>query len=198
MDMDISPTLTPKSDQVNADDLAFGPQLVTITAVTRGTAEQPVNIVTAEFGDGRPYKPCLSMRRVMVAAWGKNASAYVGRRMMLYRDPSVRYGGQETGGIRISAMSHIEDRLTVALTVTRGRRAPFTVEPLPEPAPEPEPPPAATPELVAEFERDITKASTLEELDEVAADLKSCELGAHRERLRGLWAQRRKELESGA
>lgn len=188
--MDISTTIAPKSDQLNADDLITGPQIVTITKVSRGTPDQPVNIATAEFGDGRPFKPCKSMRRVMVAAWGKDASAYIGRRMMLYRDPSVRYGGQETGGIRISAMSHIEDRLIISLTVTRGRRAPFTVEPLSEPAP-------VSPDVVAEFERDIAKASTLAELDEVAADLKSCDLGAHRDRLRGLWAERRKELEGG-
>jgi hypothetical protein len=29
-------------------------------------------------------------------------------------------------------MSHIDTRLTLALTVTRGRRAPFTVDPLPD------------------------------------------------------------------
>lgn len=123
----------------------------------------------------------------MIAAWGSDASAYIGRRMMLYCDQSVKFGGQNVGGIRISAMSHINDRLTVALSVTRGKRAPFTVEPLTEPAP-------ISPDVIAEFERDIAKASTPADLDEVAADLKSCDLGPHRDRLRGLWAERRKEL----
>jgi len=36
----------------------------------------------------------------------------------------------DVGGIRVSAMSHIEKRLVVALTVTRGKRAPYVVEPL--------------------------------------------------------------------
>jgi hypothetical protein len=47
--------------------------------------------------------------------------------MTLYRDPAVRFGGQDVGGIRVSHLSHIEKRITLALTVTRGRRAPYVV-----------------------------------------------------------------------
>lgn len=129
--MDISSTIAPKSDQLNAEDLLVGPKTVTIKAVSRGDADQPVNVTLIEFGDGRPFKPCKSMRRVMVAAWGPDASTYQGRRMTLYCDPSVRFGGQEVGGIRISHMSDIDQPLKVALTVTRGRRAPYIVDPLP-------------------------------------------------------------------
>ena len=63
MSMDISRTIEPKSDQINADDLIGGPRTVTITDITKGTPEQPVNVVTAEYGPGRPYKPSKSMRR---------------------------------------------------------------------------------------------------------------------------------------
>ena len=129
--MDISPAAQPRSDQLNADDLIGGPQVVTITEVRRGSSEQPVEIVTNEFGPGRPYKPGKSMLRVLIAAWGKEASEYAGRRLMLYRDPDIRFGKDVVGGIRISAMSDIDSRITLALTVTRGRRAPFTVDPLP-------------------------------------------------------------------
>ena len=128
--MDISRTLAPKSDQLNADDLIAGPRTITITAVTKGTAEQPVNLVTKEFGDGRPYKPGLSMRRVIAAMWGTDAAAYIGRQLTLYRDDKIRFGGQEVGGIRISHASHIDRPHTVNITVTRGKRAPFTVQPL--------------------------------------------------------------------
>ncbi|UTN91534.1 hypothetical protein SEA_PERIWINKLE_80 [Gordonia phage Periwinkle] len=131
MTMDLSETIAPKSDQLNAEDLLTGPRIVTVTEVRRGSAEQPVEIVTAEFGPGRPFKPSKTVRRILVAAWGAEASAYPGRRMMLYRDPEVRFGGSAVGGIRVSALSHIDKKLTVALTVTRGRRAPYVVEPLP-------------------------------------------------------------------
>lgn len=127
---DMSSTIEPRSDQINAEDMLTGPRVVTITEVRRGSADQPVEIVTDVFGPKRPFKPSKTVRRILVAAWGKHASEYVGRRMMLYRDPAITFGGQAVGGIRVSAMSHIDQPVTVALTVTRGRRAPHTVEPL--------------------------------------------------------------------
>lgn len=133
--MDISQAAQPKSDQLNADDLIAGPQVVTITEVRKGSSEQPVEIVTSEFGPGRPYRPGKSMIRVLIAAWGKEAAAYKGRRLMLYRDPEITFGRDKVGGIRISAMSDIDSRITLALTVTRGKRAPFTVDPLPPESP---------------------------------------------------------------
>ena len=73
------------------------------------------------------------MRRILVAAWGPDGAAYVGHRMTLYRDPEVTFGGQSVGGIRVSHLSHIESRLSVALSVTRGKRQKFVVDPLPMP-----------------------------------------------------------------
>ncbi len=127
--MDIRSTLTPNSQQVNAEDLIAGPRTVTITAVEGGTQEQPVFISTAEF-EGRTYRPGKSMRRVLAAMWGTESANYVGRRLTIFNDPSIRFGKELTGGIRISHASHIDKPITVSLTVTRGRRAPFTVEPL--------------------------------------------------------------------
>lgn len=188
--MDISTTIAPKSDQLNADDLISGPLTVTITGVSRGDVDQPVNLATAEFGDGRPYKPCKSMRRVLIAAWGADASTYIGRRMTLYREESVKFGGQTVGGIRISAMSHLDHKLTLALTMTRGKRAPFIVEPLPDAAP------VISDDEAADFARDIAESSTVVELDAVATALKGCDLGSHRKRLQEAWASRRAEIEA--
>lgn len=131
--MDMSPFVAPKSNQLNADDLLAGPRTITITGVrASGNAEQPV-AVSFDGDDGKPYLPCKSMRRVMIAAWGVNAAGYVGRSMTLYRDPKVMFGGMEVGGIRISHMSHLERDLALALTVTKSKRAPFVVKPLAAP-----------------------------------------------------------------
>lgn len=131
--MDISDSIVPRSDQANAEDFLSGPRTVTITGVNKGSAEQPVNIELAEF-PGRPFRPSKTVRRILVNAWGAEASAYVGRRMTLYRDPAVKFGGLDVGGIRVSHLSHLDKPLTVALTVTRGKRAPYTVQPLVETA----------------------------------------------------------------
>jgi hypothetical protein len=130
--MDVSETTAPRSDQQNYDDYIGGPKTVTVSEVKKGNAEQPVEIHLTEY-PGRPFKPSKSMRRVLVSAWGSDSSAYTGRRMTLYGDPSVKFGGQQVGGIRISHLSHIDKTLVVSLTVTRGKRAPFTVEPLEPP-----------------------------------------------------------------
>lgn len=153
--MDLSETIAPKSDQLNAEDLLSGPRTVTITDVTAGNAEQPVNIVTQEFGPGRPFKPAKTVRRLIVAAWGANSAAYIGRRMTLFRDPDIRFGKDLVGGIRVSAMSHIEKPLTIALTVTRGKRAPFTVQPLVD---------ASTPTPPADWAARVNAAATVDEL----------------------------------
>lgn len=129
--MDLSLTTAPKSDQQNFDDYISGPKTVTITEVRQGSAEQPVEIHLHEF-PGRPYKPSKSMRRVLIAAWGPDSKLYSGRRMTLMGDPTVKFGGTTVGGIKISHLSNIDKRLNVNLTITRGKRAPHTVEPLPD------------------------------------------------------------------
>ena len=187
--MDISSTIEADSTQVNADDLTGSPRTVTITGVSKGTADQPVNIELAEF-PGRSYRPCKSMRRVLVLAWGKDASVYVGRRMTLFNDQSVKWGGQEVGGVRIKALSHIGQRITLALTVTRGKRAPYVVEPLPDA------PAAITAADVADFERRIADASTIQDLDAIGRDLKARDLGSHRGHLQSAWKDRRAAVTS--
>jgi hypothetical protein len=129
--VDMSQFIAAKSDQLNADDLMDAPKTITITKVTAApdAAEQPVSI-HYEGGEGRPWKPCKTMRRILVGVWGKDASKYVGRSLTLYRDPTVAFGGLQVGGIRISHMSDITEDKTVALLVTRGRKAPFKIKPL--------------------------------------------------------------------
>lgn len=131
--MDMTESIAPKSDQLNADDLIGGPVTVTVAEVVRGNAEQPVDVRLVEF-PGRAYRPSKSMRRVMVMAWGKEASAYVGRGLTLFRNPDITFGRDKVGGIEISHLSHLDKPLTVALTATRGRRKNFTVQPLVEAA----------------------------------------------------------------
>ena len=134
--MDITESLAANSAQQNYDEYLAGPKTVTVAEVTQGTAEQPVNVELVEF-PGKPFKPAKSVRRVLAAAWGTDASKWTGRRLTIYGDPSVRYGGKEVGGLRVSHVSHIDKPITVALTVTRGKRAPFTVQPLPDAPPVP-------------------------------------------------------------
>jgi hypothetical protein len=128
-DLDLSQSIIAKSDQINADDLIAGPITVTISRVIKGSPEQPFDFQLVET-PGRAYRPSKTMRRVIVEAWGAKTSAYAGRRLTLYREPSITFGGQKVGGIRISHMSDIAGPVVLAAQVKKGKRETFTVRPL--------------------------------------------------------------------
>ena len=134
MTFDIGETLAPKSDQLDAIDLLSGSRIFTVTDVTKGNAEQPVQIHLAEFP--RPWRPGVTMRRLLFKLWGGQGSEYVGRQVELYNDETVTFGPDRTGGIRIRAMSHIGNKArTETLPISRGKYGKFTVQPLADPAP---------------------------------------------------------------
>lgn len=126
--LDITATIIPKSDQLNADQLLGGPLTITVSQVTaNGAEEQPVS-VHYEGENGRPYKPCKTMRKLLVYAWGPDANRWPGRSMTLFNEPAVKFGGETVGGIRISHLSDIESDIKVSLTTTRGKKAQTSVK----------------------------------------------------------------------
>ena len=128
--VDLSRTIEAKSDQMNSDDLLAGPVVIVVTKVTgHDDPQQPISI-HYEGDNGKPWKPCKSMRRVLVKLWGPDGREYAGRALKLYTDPEVTFGKIKTGGIRIHALSHIEQRMMVALQVRKGTKAEFWFEPL--------------------------------------------------------------------
>lgn len=129
---DLRDTIVPKSDQINAEQLLGGPLTITVTGVSRGTADQPVVVNYMDDG-GRPYKPCKSMRKLIIFAWGEDGAQWVGRSMTIYNKQDVKWGGVAVGGIRISHMSHIERDIALSLTATKGKKEPYTVKRLAEP-----------------------------------------------------------------
>jgi len=121
---DLRYTIIPKSDQLNSEQLLGGPIIVTITHLSAGGgADQPLS-VHYEGENGRPYKPCKTMRKVLIHAWGSNGSVWAGRSLELYNDPTIKFGGEAVGGIRISRMTDIPEKgIRVSLTATRGKKA---------------------------------------------------------------------------
>lgn len=119
--------IQPKSDQLNADDLISGDRVICIRSVTLKAGEQPVSIFYEGDG-GKPWKPCKSMCKVIVFAWGADTAQYIGRSIKLYRDPEVTWAGLAVGGIRISHMSHLPKPLKFPLTASRSVKKLYTVE----------------------------------------------------------------------
>lgn len=135
--MDLTESIQPSSDQIDAIEFLTGPRTVTITGIRAGSAEQPVQLDLAEFD--RPFRPSKTVRRILVAAWGADGNQYIGRRMTLFRDPKVVYGGIAVGGIRVSHLSHIDAQMSIVLAISRGKTGTFKIDPLPDEQPQDKP-----------------------------------------------------------
>lgn len=136
--MDLTSTIEADSTQVNAVDLTGSSRIVTITGISGGPdKKQPVNIELAEF-PGRAYRPCKTMRRILVHAWGLDTRTYIGRRMEIYNEESVKWGGKAVGGVRIRALSDIPARFDKTLQESQKTYVTYSIDPLPD-APPPTP-----------------------------------------------------------
>jgi len=163
--IDMSRFVEAKSDQLNADDLIGAPRTITITRVTGSDGDQPVSI-HYQNDSGKPFKPCKTMRRVLLAVWGRNAVEYVGRSMTVYRDDGVTFGGLNVGGIRISHMSHIDKKTVVVVMKSKGKKAGIEVLPLVQSN---EPTAAQLADFTAKFIANVNKASSIDALHAFAA-----------------------------
>lgn len=119
---DLRHTIVPKSDQLNADQLLGGPMTITVSEVRVSDGDQPV-VIRYESDGGRPFKPCKTMRKVLIHGWGPDGRQWHGRSMTVYNDEAVKFGGETVGGIRISHMSDIPQDMKVSLTATKGKKA---------------------------------------------------------------------------
>ena len=129
---DVSETLQAKSDQLNATDIIGVEPVIKVREVrVSKSAEQPVWIYY--HGDNnKPWKPSKGMRRILAAAWGRESDKWIGKSVKLFFEPSVRYAGQEVGGIRIRAVSDIASGgINCAWTLSKTKREPYHVALLP-------------------------------------------------------------------
>jgi len=127
-------TIEKKTDQLNFEDFLGGvTRIVTIAGVKAGTKEQQYDI--AIEGDSRVWRPAVTVLKLLVEAWGDDATAWIGHRARLYGDAGIMFGREKVGGIRVSHLSHITKPVIASLTETRGKRKVHTVQPLADPTP---------------------------------------------------------------
>lgn len=147
-------TIEKKTDQLNFEDFLGGiTRIVTVKGVKAGTKEQQYDIQIE--GDTRVWRPAVTVLKLLVAAWGDDATVWAGRSAELYGDPEVTFGREKVGGIRVSRLTHIDAPLTVNLTETRGKRKMHRVDPLPLADALKAEWYAATPERRAEIEAEV-------------------------------------------
>lgn len=127
---DFEKTLEAKSDQINASDLVGREMVITIKSIkVNSKQDQPVSISINE--DTKVYRPSKGMRRLIADCWGTtDYSKYIGRQIKLFRDPEVKYGGKDVGGIAICELSDMKSSKDVVIPIARNRYKTYTVRPL--------------------------------------------------------------------
>lgn len=129
--LDLSDTIVIKTDQLNSEDLVFGPRIIKVRDVVKKT----VNGITVFWiyfdGDNnKPFKPCKAMRSLLIApvSWGENGEKFIGKSMKIYLDPDVYFGTEKVGGIRISHLSDIKSNFKMTLKEKRGKNKEYHVQ----------------------------------------------------------------------
>lgn len=187
----------PRSDQLNGDDLLLsGPVTVTITEVRETgdkTKKQPWALELAEY-PGKPWKPCLTMRRILEAAFTRSKKAMKGQRLTLYRDPDVTYGGETKGGIRISALSKLPDLNPYPITLSQTKKTSVMLKKL-----DGTPPVELTPDetkYIKVVSGELANVSTMDELKGHGEMLKTKSKPVQ-DALRPVYKKRHAELKKG-
>lgn len=126
---DFAATTKAKSDQMNAVDLVGGPAVFRITDIyATGSADQPMAIRVD--GHAQPWKPSKTFRRVLLLLWpNTEPSDWVGRDVVLWCDPEIKWAGEKVGGIAISHASHIDERKVYKLAESSNKRKTITIDP---------------------------------------------------------------------
>lgn len=179
-------SIVPKADQLNADDLIAGPVTVTIVGARSGDKDCPI-FIDLEGYEKRPFKPCKTMRRILVAVFGDEPKPWIGQKMTLFRDPQVQYMGETVGGIRISHLSGLTEPEKLSVTEKRGRRIEWVVCPIPLPP--------AEQKYVADAKRQIAEAANMEVLKALGQAIAQ-QVPTVQSCLRRPYKQRKKELEA--
>lgn len=127
--MDMSGTIRANSDQLNAVDLMGGGVVVTIKSVVIKPGDKQSMWIEVEE-NFNTFKPCLTMRRVIMDIWGKETNDHIGRQLVLYCEPTVLWSGQQEGGVRISHASHITETKRIRVRESKYKTGVWEVHPL--------------------------------------------------------------------
>lgn len=118
MDKELMAALAPKTDQLNADDL-YGVESIVVTIKGPVTVKDgKLNIPLHEM---KPYRPSKGMGRILMNLYGDRDN-WIGKKLRLYRNPDVKFGGKAVGGIEIKQASNIDGEKNFIVTVARGKK----------------------------------------------------------------------------
>lgn len=125
---DVGFALEAKSDQLNAVDIMGVEPVIKIREVNVKKGRDQSVWIYYEGDNGRPWKPSVGMLRIISGSWGRESSAWIGKQIKIFCEPSVIYAGKAVGGVQVRALSDIPpEGLNFILAISRTKRVPFFV-----------------------------------------------------------------------
>lgn len=118
-----------KSDQINATDILGIEKHIKIREVRffPEKIEQPLEIFY--HGENvKCWRVSKGMARVLIKFWGDETDNWINREVILFCDETVTFGKEKTGGIRIKALSNIDNATAIRVPYARMRYKDYLIE----------------------------------------------------------------------
>jgi hypothetical protein len=77
----------------------------------------------------RGWMYCKTTGHCMAKMFGEDDDAWIGKRITIYGDPSIQFGGEQVGGIRIAGSPDLKEAMTVRIKFPKKK--PFEVKLIP-------------------------------------------------------------------
>ena len=99
---------------VKKDDLMAGPQRFTIEGVSKVTFEarngRPAqDVLQLDFDEERKFSLNKTNTKLLLMAFGRNTSEWVGKEIVLHHDPNIMFAGNFVGGVRVQIPPAVAD-----------------------------------------------------------------------------------------
>jgi hypothetical protein len=82
----------------------------------------------------RSWLYCKTSGHSIAAMFGKDDSAWIGKRITLYADPDVRFGSEQVGGIRVAGSPDIEKEIKIRVKFPKKKPIEIVLTPTAAPA----------------------------------------------------------------
>jgi hypothetical protein len=126
-----------KADRLNADFLLSGNIIFTIRAIERFLADGEGRIKLFPYEDYPPWVPCYTVVKILSSSdlWGGDEQQWIGNKLELFLDKTVRFGKDAVGGIRVHGVHPLQkDKVMITHVSRRGQRAITTIKRIKETA----------------------------------------------------------------
>lgn len=118
------------SDRICTQHFPCGPRIFKMLRAEPHEENGKKGIKIFLKGEDLPYIPCLTVRRKLSHCGIVKATDVPGVHVRLYVEPDVHFGKEKVGGVRLSAISSINEKIEVYLQDRQKKKRRWIIQPL--------------------------------------------------------------------